>query len=123
VKPARHLLHIADLSELEALEMGPVLHRTATVVRDLTPASQVYVCLWSHGPVHVHYVVQPALPDVAAEFGVYGPRMQAAMFARGGSSIQAVLQHSRNGPPAGPRSIRHNGARPRVLASAGTTAG
>ena len=65
--------------------MGPLLHRTATSVRELTLASQVYVCLWSHGPVHIHYVVQPALPDVVAELGVYGPGMQAAMFARGGS--------------------------------------
>ena len=76
---------LADITEDEALEMGPLLRNTAEAVRDLTEASQVYVCLWSHGPVHIHYVVQPALAETIAEFGVYGPRMQAAMFARGGS--------------------------------------
>jgi hypothetical protein len=44
----------------------------------------MYVC-GRNGPVHIHYVVQPALPNVVSEFGVYGPRMQAAMFAQGGS--------------------------------------
>jgi len=39
--------------------------------------------LWSHGPVHAHFVVQPALPETIAELGVYGPPMQAAMFAAG----------------------------------------
>jgi len=85
VKPKRHVLHLADITQDEALEMGPLLKDTATAVRDLTEASQVYVCLWSHGPVHIHYVVQPALPETIAEFGVYGPGLQAAMFARGGS--------------------------------------
>jgi diadenosine tetraphosphate (Ap4A) HIT family hydrolase len=85
VKPKRHVLYLADITENEAREMGPLLRNTATAVRELTKASQVYVCLWSHGPVHIHYVVQPALPETIAEFGVYGPRMQAAMFARGGS--------------------------------------
>lgn len=85
VKPKRHVLHLADLTDGEALEMGPLLRTSATAVGELTEATQVYVCLWSHGPVHIHYVVQPALPDTIAEFGVYGPRMQAAMFARGGA--------------------------------------
>jgi diadenosine tetraphosphate (Ap4A) HIT family hydrolase len=85
VKPKRHVLYLAELDDGEALEMGPLLRDAATAVRDLTNASQVYACLWSHGPVHIHYVVQPALPEAIAEFGVYGPRMQAAMFARGGS--------------------------------------
>jgi diadenosine tetraphosphate (Ap4A) HIT family hydrolase len=83
VKPKRHVLRVADLNETEAHEMGPLLRRVAAAVDDLTRADQVYVCLWSHGPVHLHYVVQPATADVVAEFGAYGPRMQAAMFARG----------------------------------------
>jgi diadenosine tetraphosphate (Ap4A) HIT family hydrolase len=85
VKPKRHVLYLADITEDEALEMGPLLRQSATAVQELTKAEQVYVCLWSHGPVHIHYVVQPALPDAISEVGVYGPRMQAAMFARGGS--------------------------------------
>ena len=63
--------------------MGPIVQRVATAVDALMDAEQVYVCLWSHGPVHLHYVVQPVAADLVAEFGTYGPRMQAAMFARG----------------------------------------
>jgi diadenosine tetraphosphate (Ap4A) HIT family hydrolase len=83
VKPKRHVLRVADLDDTEAQQMGPLLRRVATAVTDLTQADQVYVCLWSHGPVHLHYVVQPVTTDDVAEFGAYGPRMQAEMFARG----------------------------------------
>ena len=83
VKPKRHVLRVADLDETEALEMGPLLRSTAAAVGELTQASQVYVCLWSHGPVHIHYVVQPALPKTIAELEMYGPWMQAAMFEHG----------------------------------------
>jgi diadenosine tetraphosphate (Ap4A) HIT family hydrolase len=84
VKPKRHVTAIADLSGDEAGEMGPLLWRTASVVGALTSASQVYVCLWSHGPVHVHFVVQPELGDALSEFEAHGPNLQAAMFTRGG---------------------------------------
>lgn len=81
VKPRRHVLQVADLTEDEALEMGTLLRVTAEAVRDLTAASQVYVCLWSHGPVHIHFVVQPVFADAIAEFGASGPSLQAAMFS------------------------------------------
>jgi diadenosine tetraphosphate (Ap4A) HIT family hydrolase len=84
VKPKRHVTAIADLTGGEAGEMGPLLWRTASVVGALTSASQVYVCLWSHGPVHVHFVVQPELRKALSEFEAYGPKLQAAMFTRGG---------------------------------------
>ncbi len=83
VKPKRHVLQIADLCDREASELGPLLVRTAAAVRALTRAEQVYTCLWSHGPVHIHYVVQPELPDVVASLGAHGPMMQAAMIERG----------------------------------------
>lgn len=82
VKPKRHVLCVGDLTPSEYLEMGPLLHHTVSVIQELTDALQVYVCLWSHGPVHIHYVVQPALAETIDEFGVYGPHLQAAMFAR-----------------------------------------
>lgn len=83
VKPKRHVLYVSELNDDEATEMGPLLHQTATAVRELTDAQQVYICLWSHGPVHIHYVVQPALAETIEGFGVYGPKMQAAQFLRG----------------------------------------
>jgi diadenosine tetraphosphate (Ap4A) HIT family hydrolase len=83
VKPKRHVLHVAELSDAEAQEMGPLLRQAAKAVSELTRAEQVYVCLWSHGPAHIHYVVQPELAGAVAELGMHGPRIQAAMFARG----------------------------------------
>lgn len=50
VKPKRHVTVLAELTETEAGEMGPLLWRTAAAVHELAEAVQVYVCLWSHGP-------------------------------------------------------------------------
>ncbi len=80
-KPARHVLRVSDLEPQETLEMGPVLHDAASAVQELTDALQVYVCLWSHGPVHIHYVIQPVFSDAIAELDAHGPALQAAMFA------------------------------------------
>jgi hypothetical protein len=56
-KPARHVERIADLTFEEAAEMRVVLHRASGVVGHLTQASQVYVCLCSHGPAHRMFAV------------------------------------------------------------------
>jgi diadenosine tetraphosphate (Ap4A) HIT family hydrolase len=85
VKPNRHVERVADLTTDEAAEMGSVLHRASRVVGDLTNASQVYVCLWSHGPAHIHFVVQPETGAAVDAFGTWGPALQAAMFERGDS--------------------------------------
>jgi diadenosine tetraphosphate (Ap4A) HIT family hydrolase len=82
VKPERHLLHVADLSADEAAELGPLLRATANVVTDLASPEQVYVCLWSHGPVHIHFVVQPTDASGSEPTELHGPALQAAMFAR-----------------------------------------
>ena len=45
----------------ESAELGPLIRRTSDIARQLTPAEQVYNCLWSHHggePVHIHYLVQ-----------------------------------------------------------------
>ena len=83
VKPSRHVERIADLTADECAELGALLHRTSTVVSSLTNASQVYACLWSHGPAHIHFVVQPETDEVVGSFGTWGPALQAAMFERG----------------------------------------
>ena len=83
VKPTRHVVHVADLTESEAAELGPLLRRAAQVVSELSSPTQVYVTLWSSGPVHIHWVVQPVTPDQEAR--ARGPALQAAMFARGAS--------------------------------------
>jgi diadenosine tetraphosphate (Ap4A) HIT family hydrolase len=80
VKPRRHVLELAELDEEEAAELGPLLRRVSAVVKQLTGCQQVYCCLWAHGPVHLHFVVQPIGPDLV---GRVGPALQAAMFEAG----------------------------------------
>ena len=84
VKPRRHVVHVAELSETEAAELGPLLRRTAATVTRLLDPEQVYVTLWSHaGGVagNIHWVVQPVTRDLMTRYGLHGPRLQVAMFA------------------------------------------
>lgn len=86
VKPRRHLLHVADLTEIEASELGVALRNAAEVITKLLAPDQTYVCLWSHTgrePVHIHWVVQPVTTAEMAQRGTHGPALQAAMFAEG----------------------------------------
>ena len=47
LKPRRHLTRVADLTDDEASELGP-LHRDASMVAaEVALAEQVYNCLWS----------------------------------------------------------------------------
>ena len=82
VKPKRHVVHVANLDEDEARELGPLLPRTASIVTALSSPDQVYVCLWSHQggtPVHIHFVVQPVSSEERNRLGG-GAYLQAAMF-------------------------------------------
>ena len=92
VKPLRHVERIADLTPDETAEMGALLHRASSIVGALTKAPQVYVCLWSHGPAHIHFVVQPELNSALEDFGTWGPALQAAMFERDESPEQAQVE-------------------------------
>jgi diadenosine tetraphosphate (Ap4A) HIT family hydrolase len=92
VKPVRHVQRVADLTAAEANEMGPVLHRASQVVGILTNASQLYVCLWSHGPAHIHFVVQPETEADVEAFGTWGPALQAAMFERDDSPDRDAVE-------------------------------
>ena len=86
VKPFRHVTTLGDLVPEEAAELGAVLQQAAACARDLTEASQVYVCQWSHAGFeasHIHFVVQPVALDAADHFERPGPALQAAMFFEG----------------------------------------
>ena len=55
---------------------------------------QVYVCMWSHDggkPGHLHFVVQPVTRADLDRFGVYGPRLQLAMFDAGVAPDEAGM--------------------------------
>jgi diadenosine tetraphosphate (Ap4A) HIT family hydrolase len=91
VKPLRHVVRVADLTDEESLELGPLLRRVAAAVTEVLRPDQVYVCLWSHAggaPGHLHFVVQP----VGSAGGSLGPRLQAEMFERGESPDPAAVQ-------------------------------
>jgi diadenosine tetraphosphate (Ap4A) HIT family hydrolase len=88
LKPERHVTSVAELSEDEAAELGPLLRRASKVASQLVEADQVYNCLWSHAggeAVHIHYVVQPVTKEQMSDFEAHGPNLQVAMFS-GGSS-------------------------------------
>ncbi len=80
VKPERHVVHVADLDDDETAELGPLLRDAARVVTRVTKPEQVYACLWSHGPVHVHFVVQPVDNLLMERHGAHGPMLQVAQF-------------------------------------------
>jgi len=86
VKPRRHVVHVSELDEAEAAELGPLLRRAAQALEQLVEPDQVYVCLWSHmggRPVHIHFVVQPVTRAVMDETGLFGPALQLSQFEAG----------------------------------------
>ncbi len=86
VKPERHVTAVADLTEAEARELGPLLRQASRIVAGLVEAEQTYNCLWSHAggrPVHIHYVVQPVTRQQMQDNDAYGPALQMAMFDKG----------------------------------------
>src|SRR5688572_9352307 len=48
VKPLRHCVAVSALTSDESAELGPLLVRASSCVRELCAPDQVYVCLWSH---------------------------------------------------------------------------
>ncbi len=86
VKPERHVTAVAELTDTEAAELGPLLRQASAVAGELVESEQVYNCLWSHAggvPVHIHYVVQPVTKEQMRDIGVHGPMLQVAMFKAG----------------------------------------
>jgi len=86
VKTRRHVVHVSELNDREAAELGPLLQRVAAAVAEIAAPSQVYVCMWSHEgrrPGHIHFVVQPVTDELMAELDTHGPRLQITLFERG----------------------------------------
>jgi ATP adenylyltransferase len=86
VKPRRHIVRVAELTEAEASAVGTALLHASAVIEQLLHPEQTYVCLWSHAgrvPGHIHWVVQPVMQADMAELDAHGPALQQAMFTRG----------------------------------------
>lgn len=85
VKPLRHVTSVAELSTVEAIELGPLLRQAAQVATAITEPEQVYNCLWSHAdgrPGHIHYVVQPVSREQREAYGSVGPDLQRELLRR-----------------------------------------
>ncbi|WP_290052174.1 hypothetical protein [Amycolatopsis solani] len=84
VVPRRHVVHVADLVDEEAAELGGLLSEAAAVVTALTEPVQVYTCQWSHThgeAAHIHFILQPIRrSDMERHPGRLGPVLQSAMF-------------------------------------------
>jgi tRNA (cmo5U34)-methyltransferase len=90
VKPRRHVVHVWQLTDAEAAELGPLLRRVSEVVARLAKPDQVYLCLWSHAggePVHIHFVIQPVSSGPQR-----GPALQVAMFKAGEGPPRAEVE-------------------------------
>lgn len=82
-KPMRHCLHVWDLTEEEAAELGPLLQTASQTIRTILEPDQVYVCLWSHAgwaPGHLHFVLQPSWNRLREAHERPGPFLQVDMF-------------------------------------------
>jgi len=83
VKPFRHCVHLWELTNEEARELGPLLCRVAATIKAILKPDQVYVCLWSHAgwmPEHLHFVLQPSWNSSQREHKRPGPFLQVEMF-------------------------------------------
>jgi diadenosine tetraphosphate (Ap4A) HIT family hydrolase len=86
VRPFRHCLHVWDLTEEEAQELGPLLHKMTSLIKNLLSPDQVYICLWSHAgwtPGHIHFVLQPSWDGLKEKHKKPGPFLQVDLFAFG----------------------------------------
>lgn len=103
VKPLRHCLHVWDLTDTEAAELGPLLKRTSATIKAILNPDQVYVCLWSHAgweAGHIHFVLQPAWNKSQAEHAKGGPFLQASLFEANvplnRSEVEAFAEQARS---------------------------
>jgi diadenosine tetraphosphate (Ap4A) HIT family hydrolase len=103
LKPLRHIVGLADMSDAEAADLGPLMQRATSIIRALTDADQVYACLWSHAewtPGHIHFVLQPAWNALRSRYPGPGPALQMAMFTEARAldphAVQAFCARARS---------------------------
>lgn len=83
VKPFRHCVHVWELTDEEAKELGLLLRRVAATIRAILEPDQVYVCLWSHAgwkPGHIHFVLQPSWNRLQRAHQYPGAFLQVELF-------------------------------------------
>ncbi|MDG4788836.1 HIT family protein [Micromonospora sp. WMMD1102] len=75
VLPRRHVTSIAELTPVEAAELGPLLHRLSTTLHETVRCTKTYVMQFAEaeGFGHVHFHLVPRMPDLPPEHR--GPRI------------------------------------------------
>lgn len=65
LKPIRHLEHVADLCDDEAIRFGPLVQRAAAALRATTIAGKVYVVMFAEreAQAHIHFHLIPRCHD------------------------------------------------------------
>jgi diadenosine tetraphosphate (Ap4A) HIT family hydrolase len=67
LQPRRHVEHIAELSNEEAMEFGPLLKHASMALKDVCQPEKVYVCSFGSVIKHVHFYLIPqraGMPNV-----------------------------------------------------------
>ncbi len=67
VMPLRHIETLADLTEQEAAELGPILRTAAKVQEREFGALKSYVMQFAEGVKHAHFSVAPRRADLPAD--------------------------------------------------------
>lgn len=69
VVPRRHVLALADLTEEEAAEIGPLLHRLSQALGDELGCEKTYVMQFAEadGFSHLHFHLVPRQADMPAD--------------------------------------------------------
>jgi len=98
----RHVTALADLTDAEAAELGPMIQRTSAALGEVLGCPKTYVVQFAEHPrhphVHVHVIARPAdLPDeeqgprVFAHLGV--PEAERVSEARMTEIAEAIRPH------------------------------
>ncbi len=66
VKTRRHCEHIAELTDAEAAEFGPIVRNVTRALSDVVSPAKVYVCSFGEAVTHIHFYVIPRYPDLPA---------------------------------------------------------
>lgn len=66
IKTRRHCDHIADLTDAEAAEFGPIVRDVSRALSEIVSPAKVYCCSFGEQVTHIHFYVIPRYPDLPA---------------------------------------------------------
>jgi diadenosine tetraphosphate (Ap4A) HIT family hydrolase len=96
VAPRDHVVAVANLDDISASELGPLLRDAAGVVEAICRPEQTYVCVWSHGRTerrHLHILVQPVTAAMVELYGgLRAEKLQAKLMTTGEAPATADVE-------------------------------